>query len=72
MISWPTVTTSPLPPIDRCRPGVAGGGLVPKNAWGDPGAYDKAARQLAQRFIENFKKFEGVGEAVKAAGPKLG
>lgn len=58
--------------IPESCPGVPSEVLMPKNTWSDPEAYDKTARQLAQRFIENFKKFEGVGEAVKAAGPKLG
>jgi phosphoenolpyruvate carboxykinase (ATP) len=47
--------------------------LVPRNTWKDPEAYDRKARELAERFNKNFKKYEdGVSEAVRAVAPKAG
>ena len=45
--------------------------LYPSRAWPDKAAYDQAYRDIAARFIENFKKFEqGCPPEVCAAGPK--
>ncbi len=53
---------------DAC-PEVPSGVLNPKMTWSDKGAYDRAARDLTQRFEANFKQFESyVGDEVKAAG----
>ncbi len=52
---------------DSC-PDVPADVLNPKTTWNDKGAYDKAARDVAQRFEENFKQFEShVDDKVKAA-----
>jgi phosphoenolpyruvate carboxykinase (ATP) len=43
--------------------------LIPRSTWRDPAAYDAKARDLARRFVENFKQFEDTG--VAGAGPKI-
>ncbi len=46
--------------------------LDPSGSWPDKKEYDKKYRQLAARFVENFKKFEdGCPPEVLAAGPKV-
>jgi phosphoenolpyruvate carboxykinase (ATP) len=53
-------------------PGVPSEVLWPRNTWTDGAAYDEAARHLAQRFNENFARFNhDVTEEVRKAGPKL-
>lgn len=45
--------------------------LQPRETWKDTAEYDKRFRDLARKFVENFKQFEeGVGSEVLAAGPK--
>jgi phosphoenolpyruvate carboxykinase (ATP) len=55
---------------DSC-PGVPAEVLNPRNTWADKDAYDRAARDLAAKFQQNFTKFTGVPEAVRQAGPKV-
>jgi len=54
-------------------PGIDGAPLRPREAWADPGAYDRAARRLAVDIGDNFRRFRGsVSPAVAAAGPRPG
>jgi phosphoenolpyruvate carboxykinase (ATP) len=51
-------------------PGVPSEVLIPRNAWDDQDAYDRAARDLARRFHENFAPFANdVDAEVRNAGP---
>ncbi len=51
-------------------PGVPSEVLIPKNTWQDEKAYEQKARELAQKFKENFKQYEGfITEEVSKAGP---
>ncbi|MGH9437924.1 MAG: phosphoenolpyruvate carboxykinase (ATP) [Terriglobia bacterium] len=50
-------------------PGVSDGLLKPRSAWANPTAYDAAARNLAIKFHENFRRFRNAPETVRAAGP---
>ena len=44
--------------------------LNPRGTWQDKEQYDATAQKLASLFIENMNKFQGIDQAVVAAGPK--
>jgi phosphoenolpyruvate carboxykinase (ATP) len=52
-------------------PGVPDDVLQPNKTWNDESEYEMKAKELAQKFNENFKKFDNVSEDIKAAGPKI-
>jgi len=46
--------------------------LFPARAWPSQEEYNQKYRQLAARYVNNFKKFaSGASPEVIAAGPKL-
>jgi phosphoenolpyruvate carboxykinase (ATP) len=57
--------------VPKACPGVPDGILDARASWPDPGAYDRAAADLARRFHRNFEKFAGVSRDVADAGPLL-
>jgi len=70
------VTYTPDPVFGFAIPtecdGVPGEVLNPATAWPDADEYRRKYRQLAQRFVENFKKFESAAPPeVRAAGPRV-
>ena len=56
--------------VPESVPGVAPGLLDARAQWSDPDAYDRAAAELARRFHDNFKRFEGVAPRVESAAPR--
>ncbi len=54
-------------------PGVDSAILDPRDTYADAAEWDEKAKDLAQRFIKNFTKYEGneAGKALVAAGPQL-
>jgi phosphoenolpyruvate carboxykinase (ATP) len=59
--------------IPKAIPGIGEGILNPRNAWQNPEDWDKSAKGLAQRFIDNFVAFTDneEGKRLVAAGPKI-
>ena len=53
--------------------GVDTGILDPRDTYSDPAVWDEKAKDLASRFVKNFKKYETneAGKALVAAGPKV-
>ncbi|MGI8315727.1 phosphoenolpyruvate carboxykinase (ATP) [Halobacillus mangrovi] len=50
-------------------PGVPDDVLIPKRTWDDPERYDEQAKDLANKFHENFKTFVYASDKIKQAGP---
>ena len=66
--------TTKLPLLNLTIPlklaGVDDAILNPRNTWPDYDKYDAAAKGLAQKFVENFRKFN-VDDDIINAGPRL-
>ena len=56
--------------IPQTIAGVDSNLLNPRNTWSNPADYDAKARELAEKFRANFKKFN-VSEAILKAGPVI-
>ncbi len=54
-------------------PGVDSGILDPRDTYADASQWEEKAKDLAQRFVKNFAKYEGneTGKALVKAGPQL-
>ena len=58
--------------VPKTCPGVPDSVLFPADSWPNREEYDKIYKQLAGRFIENFKNFElECPENVRNSGPKI-
>jgi phosphoenolpyruvate carboxykinase (ATP) len=56
--------------VPTACPGVPSEILDPRETWDDKAAYDKRARDLVSRFVENFAQYEDhVDDEVKKAAP---
>jgi phosphoenolpyruvate carboxykinase (ATP) len=56
--------------VPKSCPGVPAEFLSQKALWQNDEAYEAAAKELAQSFIKNFKKYTNMPEAIVNAGPK--
>ena len=46
--------------------------LTPKTTWDDPAAFDAAAKNLAMKFLENFRTYEDqASPEIRGAAPKV-
>ena len=57
--------------VPTALPGVDTNILDPRNTYKDPAEWDVKAKDLAERFIKNFKKFESLAADLAKAGPQL-
>ena len=59
--------------VPKAIAGISENLLNPRNAWPNPLDWDKAAINLAERFIKNFTKFTDneEGKRLIAAGPVI-
>ena len=59
--------------VPTCLPGVNPAILDPRDTYPDSSDWEEKAKELAARFISNFKKYESseAGKELVSAGPKL-
>ena len=59
--------------VPTSLPGVDPAILDPRDTYAEPGEWEVKAKDLAERFVKNFKKYEtnDAGKALVAAGPQL-
>ena len=59
--------------VPRELPGVDPAILDPRDTYADASEWDAKAKDLAQRFVKNFKKYESneLGKELVAAGPQI-
>ena len=59
--------------VPTALPGVDANILDPRDTYADKAQWEEKAKDLAQRFVKNFVKYEGneSGKALVAAGPQL-
>ena len=59
--------------VPTALPGVDPAILDPRDTYADAAEWEEKAKDLASRFIKNFKKYEGNehGKALVSAGPQL-
>ncbi|MBR4608620.1 MAG: phosphoenolpyruvate carboxykinase (ATP), partial [Lachnospiraceae bacterium] len=59
--------------VPTALPGVDPAILDPRDTYANASEWETKAKDLAERFIKNFKKYEGneAGKALVAAGPQL-
>ncbi len=55
--------------VPKSCPGVDADILNPRNLWEDKEAYDKQAKVLAKKFVENFTRFASAPAELVQAGP---
>ncbi|WP_059103739.1 phosphoenolpyruvate carboxykinase (ATP) [Shouchella shacheensis] len=51
-------------------PGVPDEVLNPRHTWNDAAAYDRKAKELAEKFRANFTRFDYVEPVIRDAGPR--
>ena len=57
--------------VPTALPGVDTNILDPRNTYADPAEWETKAKDLAERFIKNFKKFEALNGDLAKSGPQL-
>ncbi|WP_027967204.1 phosphoenolpyruvate carboxykinase [Halomonas halocynthiae] len=57
--------------VPTAVPGVDSRLLDPRETWEDQNAYDRQLGELVAKFVDNFKMFDGVSDAITKAGPSL-